>query len=144
MKISIASDHAGIKLKDTIKKSLETRNISVLDLGPFSSERVDYPDYAKKVALTLLEDRSDYGILICGTGIGMSIAANRYSGIRAAVACSATYARYARAHNDANILCLGARFISKDTALECIKTFITTAFEGGRHVQRLKKIKQMR
>lgn len=141
MKLSIASDHAGVKLKNTIIQKLEEAHIKVLDLGPFSSERVDYPDYAKKVASSILDNRADYGVLICGTGIGMSIAANRYPGIRATVVCDKNYALYARAHNNANILCLGARFMEKEIALECVNTFITTPFAGGRHIQRVKKLK---
>ncbi len=140
MKIAIATDHAGIELKEALVKHLENKSYEVLDLGPFTPESSDYPDFSEKVTSSILRNKAKRGILICGTGIGMSIAANRHPGIRAAVACNATYAELARAHNDANILCLGARFISEIDAIKCVDVFLETPFNGGRHAQRVKKL----
>ncbi|AIL13236.1 ribose 5-phosphate isomerase [Candidatus Paracaedimonas acanthamoebae] len=141
-KIAIASDHAGFPLKKALIKTLESLNIAVFDLGTFTEESSDYPDYAQQVVTSLLNEEVQAGVLICGTGIGMSIAANRHSGIRAAV-CNegTTSARLARAHNDANILCLGERLIGPEAARDTLLTFIATAFEEDeRHRRRLSKI----
>ncbi|MBN9413211.1 MAG: ribose 5-phosphate isomerase B [Candidatus Paracaedimonas acanthamoebae] len=141
-KIAIASDHAGFPLKKVLIKTLENLNINVFDLGTFTEESADYPDYARQVVSSILTEEVPAGVLICGTGIGMSIAANRHSGIRAAV-CNegTTSARLARAHNNANILCLGERLIGPEAAKDTLLTFITTAFEDEeRHRRRLSKI----
>lgn len=141
-KIVIASDHAGFFLKKVLIKTLESLSITVVDLGTFTEESTDYPDYAQHVVASILKEEVQAAVLICGTGIGMSIAANRHSGIRAAV-CNegTTSARLARAHNNANILCLGERLIGPEAAKDTMLTFMTTAFEGNeRHRRRLNKI----
>jgi len=137
--IVIASDHAGFLMKEKVKIFLNKSKIKSLDLGTFSDERVDYPDYAKKLAL-LVRKKSSYGILICGSGIGVSIAANRFKKIRAAVCYNQISASLARKHNNANVLCLGARLIHFKNAQKIINTFISTKFEGGRHTARVKKL----
>lgn len=140
-KISIASDHNGVNLKDKIIKHLKNKKHEVLDLGPFDDkESVDYPDYAKKVCESLMEEQSQFGILICGTGIGMSIAANRRSEIRAALCTNEFMAEMARAHNDANILIIGSRISSDNEVISILDKFLTSSFEGGRHKSRLAKI----
>ncbi len=143
MKIIIASDHAGCDLKKLLLEELKT--FEVLDLGPSdSSSSVDYPDYAKKLCNEILSTKEAKGILICGTGIGMSITANRFSGIRAAL-CSDTYsAKMSRMHNDANVLCLGSRVIGVGLALEILKTWLNTAYEGGRHQKRIDKMSELK
>ncbi|MES2607756.1 MAG: ribose 5-phosphate isomerase B [Pseudomonadota bacterium] len=138
--IYIASDHAGIELKSALKQHIEAVGHSVIDEGTVSSASVDYPDYAQKVATRLLVDPSAQGILICGTGIGMSIAANRFSHVRAALCQTIEESCLARAHNDANVLCLGARVISDDAAIACVDAFLATEFEGGRHTGRTQKL----
>lgn len=136
----IASDHTGVMLKNKIIKHLHGKGISVLDYGPHGKEIVDYPDYAKKVVDGLLENIAPFGILICATGIGMSIAANRTSKIMAALCFDLFMAERARAHNDANILVLGAEVLEAKTAYQMVDKFLTTMFEGGRHSTRLAKI----
>ncbi len=133
MSIFIASDHAGFELKEYLKTQF-----NLLDLGTHSSESCDYPVFAKKLVARLKDD--DKGILICGTGIGMSIAANRFKNIRAALCFNEEMAKLARQHNDANILVLGARIISPETAKTCVEKFLSTDFEGGRHQRRLELI----
>tara|TARA_Y100000589_G_C27100959_1_gene608052 strand:- start:610 stop:1044 length:435 start_codon:yes stop_codon:yes gene_type:complete len=135
----IASDHAGFEMKAAIGVRLKDLGFGVLDLGTNKTESVDYPDFAEAVALALLEGKASRGVLICGTGIGISIAANRHRHVRAALCHSATDARFARAHNDANVLALGARTIGIEIALDCLSMFIDTPFEGGRHQNRVKK-----
>lgn len=137
--IIIASDHAGFLMKEKIKIFLNKSKIKSLDLGTFSEERVDYPDYAKKLALSV-KKKSSFGILICGSGIGVSIAANRFKKVRAAVCYNQISASLARKHNNANVLCLGARLISLKNAQKIVYTFISTKFEGGRHINRVKKL----
>ncbi len=137
--IIIASDHAGFLMKEKIKIFLNKSKIKSLDLGTFSEERVDYPDYAKKLALSV-KKKSSFGILICGSGIGVSIAANRFKKIRAAVCYNQISASLARKHNNANVLCLGARLISLKNVQKIVYTFISTKFEGGRHINRVKKL----
>lgn len=137
---AIASDHAGFELKSLIINYLEIKGYKVTNLGTNSSKPVDYPDYASKVVDTILEGRARFGLLICGTGIGMSIAANRRSGIRAALCADTFTVEQARAHNDANILVVGARVIDFQTLVEMIEKFLSTDFESGRHLIRLKKI----
>jgi ribose 5-phosphate isomerase B len=140
MTISLASDHAGLPLKLALKAALEAEGHAVTDLGAHSTDSVDYPDYAAKVAHAVASGAAPFGILVCGTGIGMAIAANRHPGIRAAVLHDSTEARLTRAHNDANIACLGARTIGLETALDAIRTFLATPFEGGRHQRRVDKL----
>lgn len=138
-KIAIASDRAGLELKNYILQEL-SKQYSFEDLGTYNQEPVDYPDYALKVVNKILDKSSEFGILICGTGIGMSIAANRHKGIRASLCHNSLEARLTREHNDANILCLGGRIIGKECALENVKVFLTIDFTGGRHTNRVKKL----
>ncbi len=138
-KIAIASDRAGLELKTYIINELKEQ-YDFDDLGTNNQDPVDYPDYAIKVVDKILSDHSEFGILICGTGIGMSIAANRHKGIRAGLCHNSLEARLTREHNDANILCLGGRMIGKECALENVKVFLTTNFAGGRHTNRIKKL----
>jgi ribose 5-phosphate isomerase B len=140
-KIAIASDHAGFKLKSQCIELLTALSYKVLDLGAYSGENsVDYPDYAKLVCEELVEENSNVGILICGSGIGMSIAANRVSNIRAALCLNVDMAFTSRAHNNANVLVMGSRITSYDQAKEIIMKFLNTSFEGGRHLNRIQKI----
>lgn len=140
MRIGIGSDHGGFGLKEDIKKYLDNNNIEFIDYGTNSMESVDYPDYAKKVAKAVVDGEVDRAIVICGTGIGISIAANKVKGIRCAL-CSDTYsARMSREHNDANILALGGRVLGVDLAIEIVATWLGAEFEGGRHDRRVKKI----
>ncbi len=138
--ILIASDHSGFSLKSKIISYLHNKNISIFDYGTYNQETVDYPDYSKKVVDGILENRAPLGILICGTGIGMSIAANRTSEIRAALCFDLFMAERSRAHNDANIIVLGAKIPSEELAYQMVDKFLTTKFEGGRHSTRLSKI----
>lgn len=140
MKFYIATDHAGIDLKDYTVELLKEKGHEVVDMGPFSKTRVDYPDYAHKVAKAVLADSIAQGILICGSGIGMSMAANRHAGIRAALCHDAYTATVARGHNDANILCFGERIIGKGVAESIIDAWIAGSFDGGRHCGRVEKI----
>ena len=138
--IAIASDHAGVALKASVKEMLIEFASEVVDLGTHGGDSVDYPDYADAVANEVLSGRAMFGVAICGSGIGVSIAANRHKGIRAALCTDGLTASLSRRHNDANVLCLGARLIGVEVARDCIKQFLTTAFEGGRHEKRLKKM----
>ena len=138
--IAIASDHAGLELKGTVKAELEAMGHKVLDLGTDGPESVDYPTFADALAEALRDGRAGRGVLVCGTGIGISIAANRHRHVRAALCHDSASARLARAHNDANVLALGARLIGIETARDCVRAFFTTAFEGGRHVRRVAKL----
>ena len=138
--LCIASDHAGYKLKEDVKNYLISKNVSIIDLGPFSDGSVDYPVFAKKVSNRLRSKRSDKGILICGSGTGMAIAANKTKNIRAAMCFSAKNTQLSRLHNNANIITLGSRLINKNKAFKFINIFIKTKFEGGRHKRRVKKI----
>ena len=137
--IAIASDHAGVELKDTLTREIATLGFEVKDFGTQSSESVDYPDFAHALS-EWVEKNNGRGVLICGSGIGMSIAANRHKGVRAALCQEASQATLARQHNDANVLCLGARVVNAKTAAECVKAFLTTKFEGGRHQRRVEKL----
>ena len=132
-KICIASDHAGYNLKEKIKYFLIKKNISTTDLGPNNTKSVDYPDFAKKVSRRIILNKSDLGILICGSGTGMSLSANKIKGIRAAVCYSLKSTRLSRQHNNANVICLGARMIKKKDAFNFISFFFNTKFEAGRH-----------
>jgi ribose 5-phosphate isomerase B len=138
MKLLIGSDHAGFELKEKIKSHFA--DIEFIDKGCYSSESVDYPDFAHVVALSILHHESPLGILICGSANGVSIAANKHQGIRAAIAWTEEIARLARQHNDANILSLPARFISESEAYAIVESFLNAKFEGGRHQTRVNKI----
>jgi ribose 5-phosphate isomerase B len=138
--IAIAADHAGFELKSALKDELASMGFSVLDLGTDGPDSVDYPDFARAVVAAMQQGRATRGLLICGSGIGMSIAANRHAGIRAALCYNAEAARLARLHNDANVLVLGARMIDESVAKECADVFFTTEFEAGRHARRVAKL----
>jgi ribose 5-phosphate isomerase B len=140
MKFYIATDHAGIDLKDYTVELLKQKGHEVVDLGPFSKTRVDYPDYAHKVAESVLNDAGTQGVLICGSGIGMSMAANRHAGIRAALCHDAYTAKVARGHNDANILCFGERIVGQGVAESILDAWLEGTFDGGRHCGRIEKI----
>lgn len=137
MKIAIGCDHGGLDLKNLIAVRLEEEGFEIRDMGTFSEESVDYPDFSNKVCQCVRSGECERGILICGTGIGMSIAANRYREIRAALCHEAFTARMSREHNDANILCLGARVVGTEVALDIVRVWATTEFAGGRHQRRL-------
>lgn len=137
MKIAIGCDHGGYDLKNLIVKKLGDDGVEVVDMGTYSEESVDYPDFSNKVCQCVLSGECERGILICGTGIGMSIAANRYREIRAALCHEAFTARMSREHNNANILCLGARVIGTEVALDIVRVWTGTEFAGGRHQRRL-------
>ena len=139
-KICIASDHGGYNLKESIKEFLIKKNISIIDLGPFDSKTVDYPDFAKKLSNRIKARKSDVGILVCGSGTGMAISANKIKTIRAAVCYNAKSTRLSREHNNANIIALGARLTKKKLSLKLVEIFLKTKFEGGRHLKRVNKI----
>tara|TARA_B100000989_G_scaffold217504_1_gene165715 strand:- start:5 stop:430 length:426 start_codon:yes stop_codon:yes gene_type:complete len=139
-KIYISSDHAGFKLKEIIKRYLLKKKMNYLDLGPTSNTKVDYPDYAHKVARKVKISKNNIGILVCGSGTGMNIAANKHKNIRAAQCFNLKSTKLSRLHNDANIITLGSRLITKENALNCVNVFLNTKFEGGRHTKRIKKI----
>lgn len=138
--IYIASDHVGVVLKSFIVNTLSERGFIVSDLGSNSMERVDYTDYAKIICEKILKDETSQGILICGTGIGMSIMANRHKKIRAALCTNEYMAEMTRKHNNANVLCLGARVIGEEFAISIVLKFLTTTFEGGRHIKRIQAL----
>jgi len=140
VRIVVAADHAGFPLKEELKKRLSEAGYEVADLGTHSSESTDYPDFGHLAVRKILEEDSQRGILFCGTGAGMAIAANRHKGIRAVVCFTEEIARLARAHNDANVLCLAARFVDVEAAWQITQTFLATEFEGGRHMRRIEKI----
>ena len=144
MKLAIGADHGGWELKQEVVKYLQTiKNIEVSDFGTATKDSVDYPDYGKKVSEAVSNKTVDRGILICGTGIGMSITANRFPGVRAALCHDHFTAKMSRLHNDANVLVMGERVIGKGVALELVKTWLETEFEGGRHQKRLDKIGEL-
>ena len=138
--IFISSDHAGFKLKESIKNYLINKKFKFQDLGPKDNSKVDYPDYAHKVARKVKTSKSNVGILICGSGTGMNIAANKHKNIRAAQCFNLKSTKLSRLHNDANIITLGSRLITKKNALKFISVFLNTKFDGGRHLKRVKKI----
>jgi len=140
MKFYIATDHAGYALKEFTKEFVKSLGHDIIDLGPDSADRVDYPDFAKKCAKAVIEDKGSFGILICGTGIGISISANKVTGIRAGLCHDAYTATMARAHNDANILAFGERVVGRGVIESMIEAFCNTEFEGGRHAGRVDKI----
>ena len=139
-KILIASDHAGFKLKEFIKTYLLKKKIKVVDLGPSNLEKVDYPDYAHKLSKKINLNKKLTGVLVCGSGIGMEMTANRYKNVRAALCYNQKSAQLSRLHNNANVITLGSRLTKKKIALKCINVFLNTKFEGGRHAKRIKKI----
>jgi ribose 5-phosphate isomerase B len=138
--VALAADHAGYPLKDQLRAVIEEQGLAVLDLDTNGPDRVDYPDYGHAMARAIREGRAARGVLVCGTGIGISIAANRHRGIRAALCHDVTTARLCRQHNDANVLALGARIIGFETARDCLAVFLSTDYEGGRHGDRIAKI----
>ena len=144
MKFYIATDHAGIDLKDFTVELLRSKGHEVIDLGPFSKDRVDYPDYARKLWGNFLAGNSSDGVLLCGSGIGMSIAANRFHGIRAALCHDAYTASVARGHNDANVLCFGERIVGQGVAESILDAWIAGIFEGGRHCGRVEKLEAIK
>ncbi|OQY41440.1 MAG: ribose 5-phosphate isomerase B [Fusobacteriia bacterium 4572_74] len=140
MKIAIGSDHGGFELKEKVKKFLTGKGYEVLDLGCNSIDSVDYPKYGRIVGEAVVEKKADKGIVICGTGIGISIAVNKVKGVRAALCTNTTMARLTREHNDANVLAMGGRIVGDILALEMVDIFLTTEFEGGRHQKRIDQL----
>jgi ribose 5-phosphate isomerase B len=138
--IALVADHAGLELKNALKSLLDERGCETVDLGPETAEPVDYPDMADRLAAALKEGRAQLGVMACGSGIGIAIAANRYPWIRAAMCYDVTTARLAREHNDANVLALGSRLIGLEVARDCLLTFLDTPFAGGRHARRVAKL----
>ncbi len=139
-KISISSDHAGFKLKEIIKQNLKKKKIIIKDLGPKTDKSVDYPDFAKRLARNVASKKSNIGILVCGSGTGMAMSANKIKKIRAAVCYNKASTSLSRKHNNANIIALGSRLTKKSTALKLVNIFLSTKFEGGRHLRRVKKV----
>lgn len=139
-KIALAADHAGFALKAQLRDELAGQGHTLLDLGTDSEESVDYPDFGRALGEAVASGAAECGVLVCGTGIGISIAANRVAGVRAAVCHDVTTARLARLHNDANVLAIGARIIGLEVARDCVRTFLGTEFEGGRHGRRVGKL----
>ena len=140
MRVALGADHRGFALKEELKRWLAARGHEIVDFGPASADRVDYPDYAFKVADAVVRHQADRGILICSTGIGMSIAANKVRGVRAALVNSVRLARLSREHNDANVLCLGADFVSGAEARRIVAAWLRTGFAGGRHKRRVRQL----
>ncbi len=140
MKIALGADHAGFSLKEFLRRELEAAGHEVADFGAHSADSTDYPDYAHQVATAVAEGRCERGVLVCFTGEGMSISANRHRGVRAALAYNADVAELARRHNNANVLALGAKYLSPAQAWEWVKIFLETPFDGGRHERRVKKM----
>lgn len=140
LKLAIGSDHAGYILKETVKKYLLKEGYSVKDYGCYSDERADYPDYAHALSSAVEKKEFDFGILMCGSGNGINMAANKHNGVRSALCWTEEIASLARQHNDANVLALPARFIEESEALKCVNAFLNTEFEGGRHAERVNKI----
>jgi len=143
MKIALAADHVGFALKEKTREYLRGKGLEVEDLGPANAESVDYPDFAEKVAVQVASKQADYGVLVCGTGIGMEIAANKVPGVRAAAASDTISARMARAHNNANVLTMGGRMIDEDAMHRIVDTWLSTTLDGGRHERRVEKIEAL-
>ena len=139
-RVILASDHAGFKLKEVIKKFLIKKRKKVLDLGTKNSSSVDYPDYAHLLSKKMRRTQNKFGILVCGSGIGMSMAANKHKNIRAALCYDIKSTKLSRKHNNANVMTIGARLIKKNIALKCVNAFLKTDFDGGRHLRRMRKI----
>ncbi|MGZ3459706.1 MAG: ribose 5-phosphate isomerase B [Archangium sp.] len=142
MKVIIASDHAGLELRRELVALLKEKGVEVADVGPTTAASVDYPDFARSVSRAVAAGEYTFGVLVCGTGMGMSITANKYRGVRAALCTSEFEARMTRAHNDANVLCLGQRVVGAGLARSILEAFLATSFEGGRHQKRLDKIRE--
>ena len=140
MKVAIGADHAGYEEKENIKKTLDELGVEYVDLGTNSTDSVDYPDFGKAVGEAVASGEADQGIVVCGSGIGISIAANKVKGVRAALAWNEETAELARQHNDANMISLGQRMMSQEQALEIVRVWLDTPFEGGRHVRRIEMI----
>ena len=138
--IAIGADHAGVHLKEVLAKALENKGYNVLDVGTKGTESVDYPDFGHAVAKAIESGKASRGVIVCGSGIGISMAANRHAGVRAANCTSSLMARLARQHNDANVLALGERLVGAEVALDCLDEFLNTEFEGGRHQGRIDKL----
>lgn len=143
MKIALGADHAGFQLKESVKRFLDNNNLSYTDFGTFNMDEEDYPQYAYKVCQAVVQDKYDRGILICGTGIGMCMAANKIRGIRAALAYSIETSQLSRLHNDANVLCLGGRQTGESLAMDIVEVWLNTSFEGGRHQRRLELLRKL-
>lgn len=143
MRIALGSDHAGFRLKEEVAGMVREMGHEPIDLGTYSDESVDYPDFAVKVAESILAGDADLGILVCGTGLGMAMSANKVPGIRAAAVSDTFSARATREHNDANVLCIGARVVGSGLARDLVSAFLGASFEGGRHVRRVEKIKDI-
>ena len=139
-RLAVGADHAGFRLKQLLSDHLRANGHEVVDLGTFDEERVDYPDYAAAVGRAVAAGEADLGLLVCGSGVGVSIAANKIPGVRAATVHDVTSAHLAREHNDANIICLGERFLGEQTAIEALDAFVGSSFQGGRHTPRVAKI----
>jgi ribose 5-phosphate isomerase B len=142
-KIAVAADHAGLPLKEEVRKHLEARGISVVDLGTHSTESVDYPRFAARAARAVVDGQVEQAILCCGTGVGVAISANKVRGIRAAVVSEPASARLAREHNDANVLCIGARIVGVELAREIVDAWLSASFQGGRHQRRVDQIRDL-
>ena len=140
IKLAVASDHAGLPLKEYVKENFKAVPVEWVDLGTNSADSVDYPDYGKKLAEAVAAGQAEFGVAICGSGIGISIACNRNSKVRAALCSDSTMARLAREHNDANIVCMGQRLTGTEIALDILKAFLETKFAGGRHTGRVEKL----
>ncbi|MGI6633371.1 MAG: ribose 5-phosphate isomerase B [Bacillota bacterium] len=140
MKIALGSDHAGFRLKEEVAAMLREMGHEPLNLGTYSEESVDYPDFAVKVAESILAGDAELGVLVCGTGLGMSISANKVPGIRAAAVSDTFSARLTREHNNANVLCIGARVVGSGLAEDIVRAFVSASFQGGRHERRVKKM----
>ena len=138
--VAIGGDHAGLPLKQALQQALAAQGVSLLDFGTNEAASVDYPDFAHQVCAAVQDGRARFGVLVCGSGIGMAMAANRHKGIRAAVLHDATEARLTRAHNDANVAAFGARLVGPEVALDALKAFLSTEYEGGRHDRRIAKL----
>jgi ribose 5-phosphate isomerase B len=143
MKVVIGADHAGFALKEFLRDKLREKGHEVIDVGTTSAESTDYPDYARKVAEDVASGKAERGVLVCMSGVGMSIAANKVRGVRAALGVDPEEVRLTRAHNDINVLALGAKFISPETASDLLDVFLNTGFEGGRHARRLSKVTEI-
>ena len=139
-KLILASDHAGFKLKEEIKKFLVKKRKKVVDLGAYNTKSVDYPDFAHRLSNKIKKNNNQFGILVCGSGVGMSIAANKHKNVRAALCYNIKSTKLSRQHNDANVMAIGSRLTNKETALKCVNLFLKTKFKGGRHLRRIKKI----
>ena len=140
MRIAVGSDHAGFTMKETLAEKLRSHGHEVIDLGTYSADRVDYPDYGAAVGRAVRDGTADQGLCICGSGIGIAIAANKIAGIRAAVVHDATSARLARAHNDANVMCIGERLVGLEVACDALDAWLSAVFDGGRHAGRVSKL----